>query len=95
MDPAAITDIIVKLGIGALSIFGMIYVIAKAQKERETNQKSFMSYIETNNHQTTALVERATTSIIESTETIKAHTESIKINNEITSKLLSKFLERQ
>ena len=92
MDPASVSDIIVKLGIGALSIFGMIYVIKSSQKERELNQKAFMSYIETNNHQTTELVQKATSAIVESTEAIKTHTESIKVNNQINDRLLDKLL---
>lgn len=94
METSTIVDIILKLGIGALSIIGMIYVINGAQRERLANQKALMDYINTNNHETTDLVRESTQAILASTEASKAHSASINTNTEILKSLLTSLLSK-
>ncbi len=95
ITPETIADIVVKLGIGALSILGMIYVIKDAQKERIANQSALMQYINTNNHDTTDLVKESTRAIVASTEAVRSHTSSIEANTKVMEAMLSSLLNNK
>lgn len=96
MEPTStFVDIVMKLGIGALSIFGMMYVIKGAQKEREQNQRAFMGYINANNHETKELVEKSTAAIMATTEVMKSHTMSVDANTKVTQQMLDALLTRK
>lgn len=85
MDYTHVIEIVEKLGIAALSIVSIIYVIVKSQKEREKNQQIFMEYVETNNHQKSEMIEK-------SIEALTKVNYSMEMHNEISKSILSAVL---
>lgn len=67
-----------QLGVGVVAVLAVIYIVRLHSKERETNQKVFMEYVESHNHQVTELVVGSTKAIQEASENIKESTEIMK-----------------
>lgn len=90
-----VVDLIAKIGVSAFSIAGIVYVVVNSQKEREKNQRSFMEYVEKNNHQTTDIVGKSVQALVECNESMKAHTKSIDVNTEISRNILSALVSKK
>jgi uncharacterized membrane protein (DUF106 family) len=92
--PDVLSNVATEVGIGATAITAIIYLVTylrnshtKEMEEMRTERKelhtSFMSYVETNNHQRTEMIKEATTAMVEAREAISLHTQLLRehINN--------------
>ena len=91
MDLSILSDVIVKLGLGAAGMAGIVYTVVYLTRiharQTEVREKAFMNYIEENNHQKSDLVEKSTSAIVATGESIKQHTE---VSRQILQALINK-----
>lgn len=64
-----------QLGVGVVAVLAIVYISKLNAKERGSNQKAFMEYVENHNHQVTKLVVESTKAIGEASEHIKESTQ--------------------
>lgn len=99
MDYATLSDLIVKLGLGGAGMFGIVYVAIfftkSASRERESREKYLSDYIETNNHQATALTEKAIESITRMNSMGDKLVEAMGTQNGISQQILTSILSKK
>jgi len=94
MEIEVLKNVATEVGIGISAITAIVYLVTylrnshtKEMEEMRTERKelhiSFMSFVETNNHQRTEMIKEATTAMIEAREAISLHTQILReyINN--------------
>ncbi len=87
-------NVATEVGIGATAIISIVYIVRylrdshreemrEISMERKELHGSFMSFVETNNHQRTDMIKEATTAMVEAREAISLHTQILRdhINN--------------
>jgi len=79
-----------ELGIAGIAVAGLCFVLYLEIKRGSKNETDYRSFVQDNNHTTTELVRECTASIIESTNTMKAHNAI----NEAQNQILKNLLER-
>lgn len=93
-------EVLPELGIGVVAVGALVYVVNilsrrhreemdEARSERQENHKSFMEFIQSNNHTVTSLVKESTeaikesrVAIVESGHFIRKSTEALTIYND-------------
>jgi predicted transcriptional regulator len=86
------------LGVGITAVLGVCYILYffikthkeeldNSRKEREASHSTYMSYIETNNHQKTELISKHTEAMVETRNAIGDFRESVAANTETIREL--------
>lgn len=98
MEDFTIWNKIAELGIGIFAVGSISYILytfikshkeelENSRKERVENQSWFMQYVNENNHQKEGLIKEHTQVLVETKESIRQHTETIK---SLTEAIISK-----
>lgn len=84
-----------QLGIGAIAVAALVYVIKTTSKQIDRRDAAFADYVQQHNHETTKLIVKVCEAIAESTKSMEStrnsmdeFTKSIKSSNEIQKELI-------
>ena len=73
-----ISDVGTELGLAAIALFVLAWQSRQQSDERQKANKSFMDYIESNNHQKTDLIKESTRAMTECKDSLRQSTVILK-----------------